>query len=126
MHLFNLFKYIAAQAIGECNKHKVDETVASKYRAISESNDGVVFTEFCFHTLLYQPPPQGYVFYSKLGRNADIFLNFGYLTDIQFFSVVCPAGLSVVLSDRVTGKQPLKGDMLTSRKVNTKMILVFK
>jgi hypothetical protein len=28
--------------------------------------------------------------------------------------VGCPAGLSVAQSDRVTGKQPLKGDMLAS------------
>ncbi|GJN13854.1 hypothetical protein PR202_gb00604 [Eleusine coracana subsp. coracana] len=81
---------LVSKAIGECNKHKVDDTVASKYRAISESNDGLVFVEFCFHTLLYQEPPQG---------------------------IACPAGLSVSQSDRVTGKQPLKGDMLTSRKL---------
>ncbi|TVU50759.1 hypothetical protein EJB05_02148, partial [Eragrostis curvula] len=76
---------LVSKAIGECNKLKVDDTVTSKYRAISGSNDGLVFVEFCFHTLLYQAPPQG---------------------------VACPAGLSVAQSDRVTGKQPLKGDML--------------
>ncbi|TVU50781.1 hypothetical protein EJB05_02171 [Eragrostis curvula] len=76
---------LVSKAIGECNKLKVDDTVTSKYRAISGSNDGLVFVEFCFHTLLYQTPPQG---------------------------VACPAGLSVAQSDRVTGKQPLKGDML--------------
>ncbi|TVT99496.1 hypothetical protein EJB05_55165 [Eragrostis curvula] len=81
---------LVSKAIGECNKLKVDDTVASKYQAISGSNDGVVFVEFCFHTLLYQAPPQG---------------------------VGCPAGLSVSQSDRVAGKQPLKGDMLTSRKL---------
>lgn len=36
----------------------------------------------------------------------------------QCFSVGCPAGLSVAQSDRVTGKLPLKGDMLTKRKVS--------
>ncbi|KAL6641935.1 hypothetical protein ACP70R_020116 [Stipagrostis hirtigluma subsp. patula] len=81
---------LVSKAIGECNKHKVDDTIASKYRTISESNDGLVFADFCFHTLLYQAPPQG---------------------------IGCPAGLSVSQSDRVTGKLPLKGDMLTSRKL---------
>uniref|UniRef100_A0A0A9DGG3 Proteasome component Ecm29 N-terminal domain-containing protein n=1 Tax=Arundo donax TaxID=35708 RepID=A0A0A9DGG3_ARUDO len=76
-------------AIGECNKYKVDDTIASKYRAITESNDGLLFAEFCFHTLLYQVPPQG---------------------------MGCPAGLSVAQSDCVTGKLPLKGVTLTSRK----------
>uniref|UniRef100_A0A0E0BNM0 Uncharacterized protein n=1 Tax=Oryza glumipatula TaxID=40148 RepID=A0A0E0BNM0_9ORYZ len=77
-------------AIGECNTHKVGDNVASKYQSISGSNDGLVFADFCFHTVLYQTPPQG---------------------------VGCPAGLSVAQSDRVTGKQPLKGDTLTSRKL---------
>ncbi|KAL6906048.1 hypothetical protein ACP4OV_003649 [Aristida adscensionis] len=81
---------LVSKAIGECNKHKVDDTIASKYRAISESNDGLVFADFCFHTMLYQAPPQG---------------------------VGCPAGLSVSQSDRVTGKLPLKGDTLTSKKL---------
>jgi proteasome component ECM29 len=46
----------------------VDDTTASKYRALTESNDGLVFADFCFHTLLYQAPPQGYVFLAKLGK----------------------------------------------------------
>jgi hypothetical protein len=57
----NKFASIVGQAIGECSIHKVDDTIASKYRAITESNDGLVFADFCFHTLLYQTPPQGYV-----------------------------------------------------------------
>uniref|UniRef100_A0A0E0RDF1 Proteasome component Ecm29 N-terminal domain-containing protein n=1 Tax=Oryza rufipogon TaxID=4529 RepID=A0A0E0RDF1_ORYRU len=77
-------------AIGECNTHKVGDNVASKYQSISGSNDDLVFADFCFHTVVYQTPPQG---------------------------VGCPAGLSVAQSDRVTGKQPLKGDTLTSRKL---------
>ncbi|KAF8664644.1 hypothetical protein HU200_054353 [Digitaria exilis] len=77
-------------AIGECNKHKVDDTIASKYRAITESNDGQVFSDFCFHTLLYQTPPQG---------------------------IGCPSGLSIAQSDRVTGKIPLPGDILAPRKL---------
>uniref|UniRef100_A0A0E0MJD0 Uncharacterized protein n=1 Tax=Oryza punctata TaxID=4537 RepID=A0A0E0MJD0_ORYPU len=81
---------LVLKAIGECNTHKVGDNVASKYQSISGSNDGLVFADFCFHTVLYQTPPQG---------------------------VGCPAGLSVAQSDRVTGKQPLKGDTLTSRKL---------
>nr|CBX24400.1 hypothetical_protein [Oryza glaberrima] len=81
---------LVVKAIGECNTHKVGDNVASKYQSISGSNDDLVFADFCFHTVLYQTPPQG---------------------------VGCPAGLSVAQSDRVTGKQPLKGDTLTSRKL---------
>jgi proteasome component ECM29 len=39
------------------------------------------------------------------------------LTAIELYSSGCPAGLSVVQSERVTGKQPLKIDVLASRKV---------
>ncbi|OEL19793.1 Proteasome-associated protein ECM29-like protein [Dichanthelium oligosanthes] len=81
---------LVTKAISECNIHKVDDTIASKYRAITDSNDGLVFADFCFHTLLYQAPPQG---------------------------IGCPAGLSVAQSDRVSGKLPLKGDILASRKL---------
>ncbi|RLN29530.1 hypothetical protein C2845_PM05G06240 [Panicum miliaceum] len=81
---------LVTKAIGECYIHKVDDTIASKYRAITESSDGLVFADFCFHTLLYQTPPQG---------------------------IGCPSGLSVAQSDRVTGKLPLKGDILASRKL---------
>nr|CAB3490849.1 unnamed protein product [Digitaria exilis] len=81
---------LVTKAIGECNKHKVDDTIASKYRAITESNDGQVFSDFCFHTLLYQTPPQG---------------------------IGCPSGLSIAQSDRVTGKIPLPGDILAPRKL---------
>ncbi|XP_021317325.1 proteasome-associated protein ECM29 homolog isoform X3 [Sorghum bicolor] len=80
---------LVTKAIGECNTHKVDETIASKYRVITQTKDGLVFAEFCFHTLLYQAPLQG----------------------------GCPAGLSVAQSERVTGKQPLKIDVLASRKL---------
>lgn len=34
-----------------------------------------------------------------------------------FFSGGCPAGLSVIQYERVTGKQPLHGDTLRNRKV---------
>ncbi|KXG27681.1 proteasome-associated protein ECM29 homolog isoform X1 [Sorghum bicolor] len=81
---------LVTKAIGECNTHKVDETIASKYRVITQTKDGLVFAEFCFHTLLYQAPLQG---------------------------SGCPAGLSVAQSERVTGKQPLKIDVLASRKL---------
>ncbi|CAL4904358.1 unnamed protein product [Urochloa decumbens] len=81
---------LVTKAIGECNIRKLDDTIAAKYRAITESNDGLVFADFCFHTLLYQTPPQG---------------------------IGCLAGLSVAQADRVTGKLPLKGDILASRKL---------
>jgi hypothetical protein len=71
----------------------VDQTVASKYKSISASNDGLVFADFCLHMILYQTPPQG---------------------------IRCSAGLSVAQSDRVTGNLPLKGDTLASRKVINK------
>ncbi|CAD6258403.1 unnamed protein product [Miscanthus lutarioriparius] len=81
---------LVTKAIGEYNTHKADETIASKYQVITETKDGLVFAEFCFHTLLYQAPPQG---------------------------TGCPAGLSVAQSERVTRKQPLKIDVLASRKL---------
>uniref|UniRef100_A0A0D9XWN7 Proteasome component Ecm29 N-terminal domain-containing protein n=1 Tax=Leersia perrieri TaxID=77586 RepID=A0A0D9XWN7_9ORYZ len=81
---------LVVKVIGECNAHKVDDAAASKYQSISGSNDGLVFSDFCFQTILYQTPPQG---------------------------IGCPAGLSVVQSERVTGKLPLKGDTLVSRKL---------
>lgn len=119
MHVFSLQKFasIIGQAIGECNTHKVDETIASKYRVITETKDGLVFAEFCFHTLLYQAPPQGYVFLAKLGKTIEHNLSVGHLTAIELYSSGCPAGLSVAQSERVTGKQPLKIDILASRKV---------
>uniref|UniRef100_A0A0E0J6Q1 Uncharacterized protein n=1 Tax=Oryza nivara TaxID=4536 RepID=A0A0E0J6Q1_ORYNI len=81
---------LVLKAIGEWDTHKVDQTVASKYKSISASNDGLVFADFCLHMILYQTPPQG---------------------------IRCPAGLSVAQSDRVTGNLPLKGDTLASRKL---------
>jgi len=119
LHVFSLQKIasIIGQAIGECNTHKVDETIASKYRVITQTKDGLVFAEFCFHTLLYQAPLQGYVFLSKLGKSIEHNLSVGYLTAIDLYSSGCPAGLSVAQSERVTGKQPLKIDVLASRKV---------
>ncbi|URE19654.1 Proteasome-associated protein ECM29 [Musa troglodytarum] len=81
---------IVAQVIGENCSSQVNEKVGAMYRAIGNSEDGQVFLEFCLHTLLYQPPSPG---------NG------------------CPAGLSIAQSDRVTGKLPLKGDMLMLRKL---------
>ncbi|CAD6258432.1 unnamed protein product [Miscanthus lutarioriparius] len=111
------FERLPTEAIGECNTHKVDETIASKYQVITETKDGLVFAEFCFHTLLYQAPPQGYVFLAKLGKTIEHNLSVGHLTAIELYSTGCPAGLSVAQSERVTGKQPLKIDVLASRKL---------
>ncbi|XP_048529330.1 proteasome adapter and scaffold protein ECM29 [Triticum urartu] len=87
---------LVSKAIGECNTRKVDDNIALKYRSISGSDDGLVFADFCFHTILYQTPSQG---------------------------IGCPAGLSVAQADRVTGKLPLKGDTLTSRKLGILNVL---
>ncbi|KAM0901521.1 hypothetical protein ACQ4PT_019926 [Festuca glaucescens] len=87
---------LVSKAIGECNARKVDDTIASKYRSISGSDDGLVFADFGFHTILYQTPSQG---------------------------IGCPAGLSLAQADRVTGKLPLKGDALTSRKLGILNVL---
>ncbi|XP_029120499.1 uncharacterized protein [Elaeis guineensis] len=81
---------IVSKVTGECHSSQVVENIGAKYRAIGSGKDGQVFIEFCLHTILYQPPPPG---------------------------VGCPAGLSVVQSDRVTGKLPLKDDMLMIRKL---------
>ncbi|VAI29985.1 unnamed protein product [Triticum turgidum subsp. durum] len=87
---------LVSKAIGECNTRKVDDNIALKYRSISGSDDGLVFADFCFHTILYQTPSQG---------------------------IGCPAGLSVAQADRVTGKLPLKGDTLASRKLGILNVL---
>lgn len=79
---------IVAKVIGECHSSQVAENVAAKYRTISNSNDGQLFVDFCYHTILYQP------------------------IDVKLL-----AGLSVVQSNRVTGKLPLKGDTLLTRKL---------
>ncbi|KAA8544630.1 hypothetical protein F0562_022642 [Nyssa sinensis] len=81
---------ITAKVIGECHSTQINDEVSAKYRAISGSQDNEIFLEFCMHTLLYQPPSQG-------GG--------------------CPAGLSITQSDRVTGKHPLKSDILLIRKL---------
>lgn len=81
---------IVSKVIGECHSSQVVENIGVKYKSISNGKDGQVFIEFCLHTILYQPPPPG---------------------------VGCPPGLSVAQSDRVTGKLPLKGDMLMMRKL---------
>ncbi|XP_058078401.1 uncharacterized protein LOC131226734 [Magnolia sinica] len=81
---------ISAKVIGECHSSQIDEKVAAKYRLIEGVKDRQLFVEFCLHTILYQPPPQG---------------------------MGCPAGLSVAQSDRITGKLPLKGDLLLMRKL---------
>ncbi|KAF7071734.1 hypothetical protein CFC21_076993 [Triticum aestivum] len=87
---------LVSKAIGECNTRKVDDSIALKYRSISGSDDGLVFADFCFHTILYQTPSQG---------------------------IGCPAGLSVAQADRVTGKLPLKGETLASRKLGILNVL---
>ncbi|KAG9454895.1 hypothetical protein H6P81_007799 [Aristolochia fimbriata] len=79
-----------AKVVGECHSSRLDESMATRYKLISCSEEGQLFLEFCLHTILYQPSTQG-------GG--------------------CPPGLSVVQSNRVTGKLPLKGDMVLIRKL---------
>ncbi|XAR59596.1 hypothetical protein NMG60_11015485 [Bertholletia excelsa] len=81
---------ITIKVIGDCHSTQVSDEVAERYRAICGSLDSEIFLEFCLHTLLYQPPSQG-------GR--------------------CSPGLSVTQSDRVSGKQLLKNDVLLVRKL---------
>ncbi|XP_020599416.1 proteasome-associated protein ECM29 homolog isoform X2 [Phalaenopsis equestris] len=80
---------IILKAIGECDLSQLDEKIYVKYKS-SDGKDKQLFVEFCLHTILYQPPSLG---------------------------VGCPAGLSLAQSDRITGKFPLKGDVLLKRKL---------
>ncbi|XP_047327429.1 proteasome adapter and scaffold protein ECM29 isoform X3 [Impatiens glandulifera] len=80
---------LAIKVIGDCHSVKLSDEVGEKYKAIGSSSDSEIFLEFCLHTMLYQTPPQG----------------------------ACPAGLSITQSDLITGKQPLKSDVLLIRKL---------
>ncbi|XP_010271892.1 PREDICTED: proteasome-associated protein ECM29 homolog isoform X2 [Nelumbo nucifera] len=81
---------IVAKVIGECHANGIDDQVAAKYRLMNNSQDGQLFLEFCLQTILFQPPPQG---------------------------TGSPAGLSIAQSDRITGKQQLRGETLLMRKL---------
>ncbi|OVA18531.1 Proteasome stabiliser ECM29 [Macleaya cordata] len=81
---------IVAKVMGECHSNRINEEIAAKYRLINDPRDVQLFVDFCLHTILYQPPSQG---------------------------VQCPAGLSIAQSDRISGKHPLKGDILLMRKL---------
>ncbi|CAH2033513.1 unnamed protein product [Thlaspi arvense] len=81
---------IAIKVIGGCHASQISDDVSVKYRSLSASQDKELFLDFCLHMLLYQPPPQG-------GGS--------------------PPGLSVFQVNRIMGKQALKGDMLTKRKL---------
>jgi proteasome component ECM29 len=64
--------------------------VSAKYRSLITSQDKDLFLDFCLHMLLYQPSSQG-------GGSSP--------------------GLSVFQVNRIIGKQALKGDTLTRRKL---------
>ncbi|PSR90112.1 Proteasome-associated protein [Actinidia chinensis var. chinensis] len=81
---------ITVKVIGDCHSTRISDESAAKYRVICGSVDSEIFLEFCLHTILYQSPSQG--------RGS-------------------PPGLSVTQSDRVSGKQPLKSDVLLNRKL---------
>ncbi|MCL7022732.1 hypothetical protein MKW94_004116 [Papaver nudicaule] len=81
---------IVAKVIGECHSVRVREEVIAKYRLMNDPQDVQLFLDFCLHTVLYQPPSQG---------------------------VRCPPGLSIAQSDRISGKNPLSGDILLKQKL---------
>ncbi|XP_010474525.1 PREDICTED: proteasome-associated protein ECM29 homolog [Camelina sativa] len=81
---------ILSHVIGECHASKISDDVAAKYRSLIASQDKELFLDFCLHMLLYQPSSQG-------GGPSP--------------------GLSVFQVNRIMGKQALKGDMLTRRKL---------
>ncbi|KAF8398207.1 hypothetical protein HHK36_017133 [Tetracentron sinense] len=104
-HHQDIILRIVAMVIGECHSSRIDDEVAAKYRQINGSRDCQIFLEFCVHTILYQPPSQRLLIdWCSIRRDLD---------DLGG----CPAGLSIKQSDRVTGKHPLKGDMLLMRKL---------
>ncbi|KAF5195325.1 Proteasome-associated ecm29, partial [Thalictrum thalictroides] len=86
-----------AKVIGECHSGKIDPEVVAKYKMMNDSKDVNLFLEFCLHTMLYQPPasqrPPLRVFVLQILR------------------------LSSAQSDRITGKVPLRGDLLLMRKL---------
>ncbi|KZV44445.1 hypothetical protein F511_19346 [Dorcoceras hygrometricum] len=81
---------VTAKVIGDCHSSQITDEIAAKYRILVGSKDCDLFLDFCLHTILYQPS-------SRSGE--------------------CPAGLSVIQFERVTGKQPLKIDLLRNRKL---------
>ncbi|CAE6013918.1 unnamed protein product [Arabidopsis arenosa] len=81
---------IAIKVIGECHASKISDDVSAKYRSLITSQDKDLFLDFCLHMLLYQPSSQG-------GGSSP--------------------GLSVFQVNRIIGKQALKGDILTKRKL---------
>ncbi|XP_073141185.1 uncharacterized protein [Henckelia pumila] len=81
---------VTAKVIGDCHSSQISDEVVAKYRILVGSKDCALFLDFCLHTILYQPSAQ---------------------------SGGCPAGLSIIQFERVTGKQPLKSDLLRNRKL---------
>ncbi|KAL2941950.1 Proteasome adapter and scaffold protein ECM29 [Bienertia sinuspersici] len=89
---------ISVKVIGEAHFDKIDDDITAKYRMLRGSQDAELFVEFCLHTVLYQPSSQ---------------------------SGGCPAGLSMSQAERVTGKQPLKNEILSSRKLGILKVIEF-
>ncbi|KAF4378493.1 hypothetical protein G4B88_027553 [Cannabis sativa] len=81
---------IVTKVIGDCHSKQVDDDVAPKYRAVSDSKDRELFVDFCLHTVLYQPSSQ---------------------------SRQCSPGLSISQTMGVTGKQSLDKDIVLIRKL---------
>ncbi|XP_031477380.1 uncharacterized protein LOC116248548 isoform X2 [Nymphaea colorata] len=83
---------IVMKVIGECHKCQIEESIALKYKLGSDDDRGL-FVEFCLLTVLYQPTSP-----SSGGEGTS-------------------PGLSVAQTNQVTGKLPLKGDEILSRKL---------
>nr|AAM14877.1 unknown protein [Arabidopsis thaliana] len=90
------FERAPAKVIGECHASKISDDVSAKYRSLITSQDKDLFLDFCLHMLLYQPSSQG-------GGSSP--------------------GLSVFQVNRIIGKQALKGDTLTRRKLPSNTFL---
>lgn len=81
---------VTSKVIGDCHSSEISDEVVAKYRILVGSKDCDLFLDFCLQTILYQPSSQ---------------------------SGGSPAGLSIIQIERVTGKQPLKSDLLRNRKL---------
>ncbi|KAK9123336.1 hypothetical protein Sjap_012938 [Stephania japonica] len=86
----DLILRLSVKVIGECHSTQINEEVSSKYRLIDDALGIQLFAEFCLQTLLYQPLSPG------MGS---------------------PAGLSIAQLDRISGKNPPRGDALLMRKL---------
>ncbi|KAK9169652.1 hypothetical protein Syun_001792 [Stephania yunnanensis] len=86
----DLILRLSVKVIGECHSTQINEEVSSNYRLMDDALGIQLFVEFCLQTLLHQPLSQG------MGS---------------------PAGLSIAQLDRISGKNPPRGDAFLMRKL---------